>query len=93
MRYVVESYMQQASGDALADVETAAQAAASALTTDGEWIEHVRSTFVSDDEMCFHVFDAGSPNTVARASIAAGLDPIRIVTALETGLTDKTPTR
>ena len=67
----------------LATIERSARSAADRISAEGEPVQYVRSTFVASDEMCIHIFTAGSTETVLRASLAAGLDPIRIVEALE----------
>jgi hypothetical protein len=39
----------------------------------GESIRYVRSLFLADDETCFHVFEARSPDVLATAARTAGL--------------------
>ncbi len=83
MRYVAECYLQRSRFADVAAVEGMVTRAAEAVSAAGEPITHIRSTFVEADEICFHVFDADSIDAVWRAGRAAGVKPIRIVTAVE----------
>ena len=83
MRYVAECYMQRSRFADIGAVERMVTAAAESVSAAGDPITHVRSTFVEADEICFHVFDADSIDAVWRTSQAAGVKPLRIVTAVE----------
>jgi hypothetical protein len=55
----------------------------------GESIRYVRSLFLTDDETCFHVFEARSPEVLATAAHRAGLSGVRVTEAVETKLDDE----
>jgi hypothetical protein len=46
-------------------------------------VQYVRTTFLPEDETCFHVFEASSAEAVGAVSRRAGLGPARIVPAVE----------
>jgi hypothetical protein len=46
----------------------------------------VRTTFLPDDETCFHVFEADSADVVAEVSRRAGLGWARVVPAVESSV-------
>ena len=64
-----------------------ARAAAVELASEGTAIHYVRTTFLPDDETCFHLFQAVSATAVAEASRLAGLGPARVVSAIEASAT------
>ena len=81
--YLVETYVPKADpGDARAAGQRA-RSAAQQLAKEGASVRYVRTTFLPDDETCFHVFEAGSEEAVAEACRRAGLGSPRIVPALE----------
>ena len=51
---------------------------------EGEPVRYVRTTFLPDDETCFHVFVADSAETVDKVCRRAGLGRVRIALAVET---------
>ena len=53
------------------------------LSLEGVPIRYVRTTFVPDDETCFHFFDAASEEAVGEVCRRAGIGSARIVAALE----------
>lgn len=55
------------------------QADAAAALEPGAPIRHIRSILVPEDEICFHLFEAGSADIVARALGKADLRAQRIV--------------
>ena len=55
------------------------QAEAAAASQVGASIRHIRSILVPEDEICFHLFEAGSVDIVARAIGNADLRAQRIV--------------
>jgi hypothetical protein len=76
-RYLAESYLARG-GDLLDHVrraDTAAQAVGA---------RHLRATFVPDDELCLHWFDAASAGVVGEVGRAARIGFDRIVEAVET---------
>jgi hypothetical protein len=67
-RYLIETYAPGTSD--IAELASKAEAAAQGS------LRYVRSIFVPEDEICFHVFEGASPDVIAHA---AG----RIVEAIE----------
>ena len=81
--YLVEVYLPRSSaGDAHA-TGLRARTAAAQLAAEGTAVRYVRTTFVPDDETCFHVFEAASRDSVEEVCSRAGLGRIRIVCAIE----------
>jgi hypothetical protein len=76
--YLVESY-EPNRDDALADAR--AQAVRAAELEDG--VRYVRTTFLPDDEVVLHMFEAPSPETLRDAARRAALAYERIVEAVE----------
>jgi hypothetical protein len=58
-------------------------AAAEQLSREGTPVQYVRTTYLPEDETCFHVFDAPSPEAVAEVGRRAGLGSARIVPVIE----------
>jgi len=77
-RYLVESYAANAP-EGFDDVRERARLAAELDAS----VEHVRTTFVPDDEVVLHIFDARSEETLRDAVGRAGLDHERIVEAVD----------
>jgi hypothetical protein len=49
---------------------------------DGLQVRYLRSIFVPEDEICFLLFEAASPELVGEAGRRAALDDYRIVRAI-----------
>ena len=77
--FLVEAYAPATSD--LVDLEARAQRAATELAEAGTEVRYVRAIFVPEDETCFHLFEAASPDAVHAASERAGLSAQRIVEA------------
>jgi hypothetical protein len=82
--FIVETYEPR---DATAPQDATARAglAAAMLAAGGGRVRHVRSYVVPDDEQCFHVFEADSPDDLIRAARLAGVEIERIVEAVDLG--------
>ncbi len=76
-RYLVESYLPATA----AAREESSRACRVAESVGG--VRYVRTTFVPDDEIGYHVFEASSPTLLERAIRCAQLSFERIVEALE----------
>jgi uncharacterized protein DUF4242 len=50
---------------------------------DGGNVRYVRTTFLREDETCFHVFEARSREAVVEAARRAGLPNARVTEAIE----------
>jgi hypothetical protein len=70
--FLVESYTPAAASTA--QIEASARRAAS-----GTSVRYVRSIFVPDDEICFHLLQATSADSVEAVIRAAGIDHQRIM--------------
>jgi hypothetical protein len=79
--YLVESYAPR-SGAALDESIARVQLAAKQIAAEGLVLRHIRSTFVPEDEICFHVFEAESPAVVDEVGRRAGLPFERVVEAM-----------
>ena len=83
--YLLELYVQRGSDVRIEKAADDARRAAEALSTDGVPIRYVRTTYLDEDETCFHLFDAESADEVAAAARRAGLVGGRITPAVEAG--------
>lgn len=81
--YLIEAYLPQSSSAEAREAGRRARAAAAGLAREGMQIRYVRTTFLPDDETCFHVFEAVSADAVVKVSRRAGLGHTRIVRAIE----------
>jgi hypothetical protein len=81
--YLVETYMPRSQAQDARAAGRRARAAAEELARNGVPIRYVRTTFLPDDETCFHLFEAGSAGAVEEASIRAELGRTRVVLAIE----------
>jgi hypothetical protein len=81
--YLVEAYVPRSRSTEARAAGLRARAAAVQLTREGTPVRYVRTTFLPEDETCFHVFEAPSAEAVGEISRRAGLGPARIVSAVE----------
>jgi len=81
--YLVETYLSRARAGELDDTVARLRAAAEGTATSGHQVRYLRSTFVPEDETCFHVFEGPSLRAVTDVSERAALSPVRIVEAQE----------
>jgi hypothetical protein len=82
-RYLVELYVPRMDTDRLHNAAERANAAAEEMTQEGTPVRYLRATFLGGDEICFHVYEAGSPELVIEASRRAGIPVERVVEALD----------
>ena len=82
--YLVEAYMPRSQGREAHAAGCRARAAAGELSREGIAVHYVRTTFLPDDETCFHVFVAESAASVEAVSRRAALGHARVVRAVET---------
>jgi hypothetical protein len=79
--YLIESYVPTAD-----DTWCAARRvreAAEELAREGTPVRHVRTTFLPEDETCFHVVSGPALEAVAELGLRAGLGDARITVAVE----------
>ena len=81
--YLVESYTPPSRTPEPTTRRALARAAAE-LVREGLQVEHRRTTFLADDDTCFYLVEAPSPEAVAELCRRAGLWHVRIVRAVET---------
>ena len=81
--YLVEVYLPRSRGHEVGATGSRARAAAEALSREGLPIRFVRTTFLPDDETCFHLFEADSAAVVEQAVTRAELGRARVVLAVE----------
>ncbi len=82
-RYLVEVYVPGHDVGELEQLAARAAKAAGELERQGRLIRYLRSIFVPEEEMCFHLYSAGSIVEVREASARAGVDPERVAAAFE----------
>ncbi|MBA3401156.1 MAG: DUF4242 domain-containing protein [Actinobacteria bacterium] len=82
-RYLVEVYVPGHDVGELKHLAARAARAADELERQGRSIRYLRSIFVPEEEMCFHLYSAGSIVDVREASERAGVDPDRVAAAFE----------
>jgi Protein of unknown function (DUF4242) len=82
--FVVEAYEPRGRGaEALTGLEERARAAANEVSRSGPHVRYVRTTFLPEDEICFHFFEAPSREAVLEAARKAGLADARITEVVE----------
>jgi hypothetical protein len=81
--YLVEVYLPRSRADEACSTARRVRAAAEALSSEGVPIRYVRTTFLPDDETCFHLFEAASADVVEEVSSRAELGRARVVPAIE----------
>lgn len=82
-RYLVELYLSRAGSDGLAVAADRARSAAEAMAGEGQPVRWLRTIFVPEDETCFHLYEADSPDLVREAAERAGIECGRVVSATE----------
>lgn len=79
--YLVEAYLPRARADELHEAVARLEADARDAAESVAKARYVRSTFVPEDEICFHIFEAVSIDAVREAGERASLTFDRIVEA------------
>jgi Nickel responsive protein SCO4226-like len=82
-KYLVEAYIPRSRLSEARVAGRDARAAAEELAREGTPVCYVRTTFLPDDETCFHVFEAASEEAVGEVCRRAGIGSGRIVPAVE----------
>ncbi|HYZ79532.1 MAG TPA: hypothetical protein VE596_19390 [Gaiellaceae bacterium] len=81
-QYLVELYLPRRDEAALADAAVRARAASEQLTSEGRQGRYLRTIFVPQDEICFHLYEAQAADVVGEASRRAQIAYERIVRAV-----------
>ena len=63
------------------------------MTREGTPIRYLRAIFLGDDEVCFHLYEAGSPELVRGASRRAAIPVERVTEAEDVDLDVGAPDR
>jgi hypothetical protein len=82
-RYLVETYIPRSRAGEARAAGRRITAIAEELSREGTPVRYIRTTFLPDDETCFHSFEAVSANAVEEVSRRAKLGRARVVRALE----------
>ncbi len=89
-RYLAELYLSRTGSGSLQEVAVNARLAADAMTQEGTPVRYLRAIFLGDEEVCFHLYEAASPELVLEASRRAAIPVERVTEALDVDL-DNTP--
>lgn len=81
--YLVELYLPRSRQGGVAKDAARARAAADELVREGKLVRYLRTIFVPQDEICFHVYEASSIDLVREAGLRAGLAFDRVVEATD----------
>ena len=81
--YLVEVYVPRSRAAEARAAGRRADSAAEKLTREGTPVRYVRTTFLPDDETCFHFFEASSAETVEEVSRRAQVGRARVILAVE----------
>lgn len=81
--YMVERDLKGISAEDLAGAQKAAIAMAAEMTTKGEKISYIRSTFVPGDGRCMCLFEGKDAAGVRQLNDLAGLPYTRVVEAMD----------
>jgi len=81
--FLAELYFSRASAGELRDAALRARSAAESMTGEGTPIRYLRAIWLGDEETCFHVYEAGSPELVQEASRRAAIPVERVIEALD----------
>jgi len=91
--YLVEVYLPRSRAHEARAAGQRARVAADELAREGVHVRYVRTTFLPDDETCFHLFEAPAPAAVEEVSRRAALGRVRIVPAIEASRPAGRPTK
>ena len=92
-RYLAELYLPKAGAAGLREEAERARSAADQMTREGTPVRYLRALFLGDDETCFHLYEAGSPDLVREASRRAAIPVERVTEALDVDLEADTSAR
>ena len=80
--YLAEAYLARSRSDELGAIADRVRSAAHELAAAGTPVHYLRSTFVPEDETCFHLFEAASAEAVSETTTRAGIGEVRVVEAI-----------
>jgi hypothetical protein len=82
--FLVELYLPRSTAEDLRTAGERARAAAAELSAEGVPVHYVRTTYLPEDETCFHVFVAETAEAVDEVCRRAALVHARVTPAVET---------
>ena len=82
-RYLVEAYVPRSRAWDAHAAGRDARAAAEQLSREGTQVRYVRTSFLPNDETCFHVFESADEEAVGEVCRRAGIGSARIVPVVE----------
>lgn len=83
--YLVETYLGRGAAGERRAREQRARSAAEAMTREGRRVGFRGSIHIPEDEICFFTFAASSARDAALVAQRAGLEPLRVVEAIQSG--------
>ena len=81
--YLVEAYVARSHAQDARDAGRRARESAERLSQEGTAVRYLRTTFLPDDETCFHVFESADEEAVGEVCRRAGIGSARIVPVVE----------
>jgi hypothetical protein len=82
VKYIVEAYVPTSRTASLRNHNVRLRTAAEEMAAEGTAIRYMNTLFIPEEEICFFVFEASSPEDVAEVSRRAEIGYERIVRAL-----------
>jgi hypothetical protein len=89
--YLVELYLPRRDEPALIDAAIRARVASEQVTNEGSHVRYLRTIFVPQDEICFHLYEAQAADAVGEASLRAHIAYERIVRAVSVDRSESHP--
>jgi hypothetical protein len=83
--YLVETFLARGAAGEREARERRARSAAAEMTREGTRVDFEGSVHVPEDEICFFTFLAPSGRDAALLALRAGLEPLRVVEAIQSG--------
>jgi hypothetical protein len=91
-QYVVELYLPRRDEAVLADAAIRARVASEQVTSEGKHVRYLRTIFVPEDEICFHLYEAPAADVVGEVSLRAQIAYERIVRVVSVDGGESDPT-
>lgn len=90
-QFLVELYLPRRDEAVLRDAAVRARIASEQVTSEGKQVRYLRTIFVPEDEICFHLYEAHAADAVGEASLRAQIAYERIVRAVSVDGSDAHP--
>lgn len=85
-RYLAELYVPRGAAGGPLDAARRARLAAEEMTREGTPVRYLRAIFLREEEICFHLYEAGSPEVVFEAGRRAAIPVERVIEAVDVQL-------